>query len=194
VEVGADDGIRFSNTLYFERELGWSGICVEPKPSVFDALRSNRKCVCVNGAIAKEPGKVEFLEIEGYGRQLSGIVANYDAKHKERIESETQNPATIAKRVISVDAFPLTQLIAQHGFDRINLLSIDTEGSELTILSSIDFDQADIDVILIENNYRDDYPGKVPGLARDFALHHAIQHDEIYIRRDIRQRLMSEPS
>ncbi len=30
VEVGAFDGEQFSNTLFFERVMGWKGLCVEP--------------------------------------------------------------------------------------------------------------------------------------------------------------------
>ena len=32
VDVGAYDGTTFSNTLFFERSMGWSGLCVEPLP------------------------------------------------------------------------------------------------------------------------------------------------------------------
>jgi hypothetical protein len=28
VDVGAYDGVTFSNSLFFERHLGWSGICI----------------------------------------------------------------------------------------------------------------------------------------------------------------------
>jgi len=31
VDVGAYDAISLSNSFVFERELGWTGICVEPK-------------------------------------------------------------------------------------------------------------------------------------------------------------------
>ena len=31
IEIGADDGIHFSNTKFFE-DLGWNGICIEPSP------------------------------------------------------------------------------------------------------------------------------------------------------------------
>ena len=31
VELGASDGVFMSNSLFFERELGWKGICIEPR-------------------------------------------------------------------------------------------------------------------------------------------------------------------
>ncbi len=35
VDVGAHDGIDLNNTLFFEKELHWKGINIEPIPSVF---------------------------------------------------------------------------------------------------------------------------------------------------------------
>src|SRR5258706_11369284 len=35
VDVGAYDGVALSNTYYFEKELGWQGICIEPNPMAF---------------------------------------------------------------------------------------------------------------------------------------------------------------
>src|SRR4030042_7031638 len=41
VEVGAMEGIRFSNTYFYELR-GWKGICVEPHPDYAKLLKKNR--------------------------------------------------------------------------------------------------------------------------------------------------------
>ena len=51
VDIGAYDGVTFSNTLMLERERGWTGVCIEPLPDVFAELRQNRGCVCVQACI-----------------------------------------------------------------------------------------------------------------------------------------------
>jgi len=38
IEAGAYDGVDYSNTLYFEKTLGWTGILVEPNPFAFEGL------------------------------------------------------------------------------------------------------------------------------------------------------------
>src|SRR5215510_8537437 len=48
VDVGAYDGVALSNTCYFEKELGWTGLCIEPNPIVFERLTQNRNCTTVN--------------------------------------------------------------------------------------------------------------------------------------------------
>ena len=41
VELGANDGIRQSNTFYFEKNLNWRGILIEPIKSKF--IKCNKK-------------------------------------------------------------------------------------------------------------------------------------------------------
>ena len=55
VEIGANDGISQSNSLFFERKRSWLGVLVEPSPSTFEFLRKNRSssnnfynCACVS--------------------------------------------------------------------------------------------------------------------------------------------------
>ena len=39
VDCGANDGVNQSTTWYFENQLSWKGILIEPIPSVFDELK-----------------------------------------------------------------------------------------------------------------------------------------------------------
>ena len=54
VEAGANDGVSQSNTLYFERYLGWRGLLIEPIPELWEKCRRNRpkaiveKCALVS--------------------------------------------------------------------------------------------------------------------------------------------------
>jgi FkbM family methyltransferase len=155
LEIGADDGLDRSNTRFFE-EAGWTGICIEPSPSRFPALARNRRCECLNVAIASSPGEVEFLDITGYGKGLSGIVRHYDPRHLERIERETtDNPRTSSKSVVRVPAVRLDGILQARGLTRVDYCSIDVEGSELDVLAAIDFQLVTIQVITIEDNYGD---------------------------------------
>ena len=155
LDVGADDGVDKSNTKFFE-ELGWTGLCVEPSPSRFSSLRANRRAECLNVAIASRPGEVEFLDMTGWGKGLSGIVAHYDPRHVERIERETtNNPLTASKTLVRVPAVPLATVLEARGLRHIHYASIDVEGSELDVLASIDWTTTTIDVLRVEDNYAD---------------------------------------
>ena len=42
IELGALDGVLYSNTKFFEDTLGWSGILIAPHPYKFQELTKNR--------------------------------------------------------------------------------------------------------------------------------------------------------
>ena len=49
LEVGAYNGISASLSLRFEKELGWSGLLVEPNPLHYKYLKRNRSSnICLN--------------------------------------------------------------------------------------------------------------------------------------------------
>jgi FkbM family methyltransferase len=56
LDIGAYDGKTFSNTLKLV-ENGWSGFCIEPAPSVFNALfelhKNNTNVRCIMAAITE---------------------------------------------------------------------------------------------------------------------------------------------
>lgn len=52
-EAGALDGEFLSNTLFLERNLGWTGILVEPGPSSFQKLvKKHRKAYLIQAALS----------------------------------------------------------------------------------------------------------------------------------------------
>lgn len=151
VDIGANDGETLSNTLFFEEQLGWNGICIEPLPHIFEKLKNRRRCLCIQGCIADHDGTEEFLMIKGYAEMLSGIIRHYDPHHRARIEAESHGNY----QKVKVNTYNLNTLLNHYGFKHIDYLSIDTEGGELGILQSIDFTTYSISVIDVENNYND---------------------------------------
>lgn len=153
VDIGAHDGVTLSNTYFFEKNMDWTGVCVEPNPEVYESLKNNRKCLCVQGCIYDKKDSAPFLKISGWAEMLSGIVENYDPKHVKRIQWEIELNGGESE-VIDVKCYNLTDLLLENDIRHVDYLSIDTEGGELGILQSIDFSQIDIDVIEVENNYQ----------------------------------------
>jgi protein O-GlcNAc transferase len=152
VDIGAYDGISFSNSLFFERHLGWNGICIEPLPLVFDQLRDNRKAVCVNCAVSDREGVEEFIDVDmpNYGKMYSGLVGDYDKRHMKLVQEQSTG-----KRVMRVQTRKLSDILDESGLTKVDYLSIDTEGSELKILRSFDLVAYGVRAISIENNYQD---------------------------------------
>ncbi len=183
IDIGAHDGISLSNTYFFEKFLGWQGICIEPIPEVFAQLQSNRQCLCLQGCIYDKSETVQFLRVHGYPEMLSGIIETYNPYHFQRIEREVQYMGG-SLEIIEVKCYPLTKLLLDQGLTHIDYLSIDTEGGEMGILQSIDFSQIDIDVIDIENNYGEPFQQLLESFGYKKAPYrsHSESPDEIYYK------------
>jgi FkbM family methyltransferase len=179
VDIGANDGITLSNTYILEK-MGWNGLAIEPIPSVYKELIKNRQCTVINGCVASRSGKERFRVITGSPQMLSGLVNEYDFRHKKRIESElTANGG--AYQEIEINCYNFNDLLESNGIFQVDFLSIDVEGVEYKILDSIDFNRFYISVICVENNYLD---YKIPQLLikRGFEFH-SIVGDEFYLNR-----------
>jgi len=154
LDIGANDGISYSNTYFFEKELNWFGICVEPISSVYSKLQDSRKSINVNGCIADFEGEGIFYEVSGYAEMLSGLKSKYDSRHLKRIEDEIKKHGGVLTET-TVNCFNLNNLLKKYNIKKIDYCSIDIEGGELDVLKTIDFDQFDFHSLSIENNYHD---------------------------------------
>jgi FkbM family methyltransferase len=179
LEIGADDGVDKSNTKFFEEYLKWGGICVEPSPNRFKLLKENRECICENVAISDTEGEVEFMDISGWGKALSGIVSKYHDEHKARIELELNNPKNNGYEMVRVKTKTLTDILETHSLTNIDFCTIDTEGGEIDIIKSIDFDKINIKLIIVENNYNDTSVQKLL-LDNGYKLIKKLSIDDVY--------------
>jgi FkbM family methyltransferase len=181
VDIGAHDGVSYSNTFYLEEKLGWTGIAVEPIPEVFEKLNSNRRCKKVNGCISSKSGKAKFQILSGRSEMLSGLVDEYDYRHLELIRNE-EIMYSVKRQEIKVECYKLSEIFAKHQFNHIDYLSIDVEGAEYSILNSFDLERYNIQVISVENNYKD---GRIPQLLvkKGFEFHSVVGHDDFYKKR-----------
>lgn len=179
VEIGAHNGICFSNTYYLEQNLGWRGICVEPQTDIFEQLEKNRSAICINSCAYKSTGSQIFLYLNGISNMLSGILADYDIRHIWRVLSETQSLGGYIE-LFNVPTISINEIFSKLE-NNIDLLCIDCEGCEKQILETIDFKNNNIRVIVVENNYDD--PG-IPNILNSFGykLIKILGEDEIYIK------------
>lgn len=183
VDVGASDGVTISNSYFFEKFLGWNGICIEPRVSIIEELRKNRTCFIENVCISDtNEDEVEFLEICGYGQGLSGMKKKYDPRHVNRIKEDLKAHTESTSEVRKVKTVRLDSLLEKYNITHVDYLSIDVEGAELDIIKTIDFGKITITALTLENNYND------PAIrsfmdSKGFDLNANLGVDEVYFRR-----------
>lgn len=146
VEFGAADGVNLSNSYILEMDFSWKGILAEPARVWQDKIKTNRpnsiiesNCVWKNSnevLLFNETNLAELSTIDSFSNSDSHI--DY-RKHGNKYE---------------VSTISLNDLLEKHNAPRnIDYLSIDTEGSELDILSSFNFENYNIKIITCEHNY-----------------------------------------
>jgi FkbM family methyltransferase len=182
LDIGAHDGMSFSNTYFFEKELGWKGICFEPLPHLFKKLKECRDCVCINACVSSDEGTVPFLHLDSCDEMLSGMCGTYDARQLQIVMNDIACLGGECK-VLQLPAVNINKVLKEHQVTHVDFLSLDTEGSELEILKSIDFSQVTIDVITVENNFNEPHVQEFLE-ARGFMLITRLHVDDVYIRSD----------
>jgi len=182
VEVGAHDGISFSNTYFFEKYLGWQGICIEPNPDIFNKLIKNRKALCLPIGIANNNTILKFLKGSGYMIEMySGILDSMDERHLQRIENEIKEFGGDSV-IIEVECRKLQDIFDQYNINHIDFISIDIEGGEEEAVKSIDFSKVTIDIIIVENNFHNTNVRKYL-TAVGYTYINKIGKDDIFLRK-----------
>jgi FkbM family methyltransferase len=136
LDVGANDGITVSNTA-LAALLGASGICFEPDPAMFRRLggfyRFAGRIECVPQGISDRDGTLELL-CDG----LLSYMPTTEDRGLSQLLSSYRRPEP---QLIRVPVAPLSDWLAKRpDFIGCDLISIDVEGHELSVLRGIDWE------------------------------------------------------
>jgi len=155
IDLGANDGISFSNSYFFEKYRNWEGICVEPIKEVYDKLKKNRNCKVINCAIGEKTEKLTFTRVVGPSQMLSGLKKFRHPDHKKRTLKEVElNGGEVIEEIVKCISFK--EMMSKFDVKVIDYLSIDIEGGEFEVLKTIDLREFIIKIITVENNYDDE--------------------------------------
>jgi hypothetical protein len=143
VECGALDGIDLSNTYLLEKEYGWTGLLVEPLPSMSEWIRGCRSSPLDTRCLSDVSGEMA----EFYETKLTGLSTLAEFAYTDNWVEERKNH--IVHQVLTVS---LKDLLLQHDMPRVvDYFSLDTEGSEFLILNAFDFSTR-FNLITVEHN------------------------------------------
>jgi FkbM family methyltransferase len=137
VELGAMDGLRYSNTKFFQDYLDFTGVLIEPTCQFVDLQKNRPTCDLYNLAVSFKKETIKFLGTDA----TAGAVESMSNSHRNSWLSNSQE--------YFVSAFPFCDILSQSNLSYIDLLSIDVEGGELMVLETMDW-SIPVYVIVIE--------------------------------------------
>jgi FkbM family methyltransferase len=174
IELGAMDGITHSNTKFFEDELEWTGILIEPT-NQYDNLIINRpNCYNFNYAISESENDVDFL---GNGA-IGGIMNTMESSYKKMWGLNNKNS-------YKVKSIPINKITDTININKIDLFSIDVEGGEFEVLKTFNWN-IPVYIILIEldgHNLKKDKKCQTFMKDKGFDFAHRLKMSDVWINK-----------
>jgi FkbM family methyltransferase len=143
VEFGATNGVDLSNSFLLETKYGWTGIVAEPARRWQSSLQENRSCDIDLRCIWSRSGEtLKFSETPA--GEFSTITRFRESDFNDRSNAREYEVGTVS----------LNDLLDFHKAPaEIDYLSIDTEGSEFSILEAFYFSKRRFRAITVEHNF-----------------------------------------
>ncbi len=142
IEVGANDPEIGSQTFHLEQQ-GWSGILVEPQSALVAQLKARRPGSRVVHAACTSPEKSGQGVIHLPKNAYHGFATTDPTAEEEDVEFDRQEPISLVT---------LDSIVQEAGTPRVDLLSIDTQGTELDVLMGFDLRKHRPRLILLEDH------------------------------------------
>lgn len=179
LDIAANHAKRWSATWFYDRCMGWDGVCVEANPKYYAELDTERHCHVVKTCMSDSAHKVKFAMTDAYG----GVVKD----EKEQFGVDGAKHATMDKfkgafeGVRELTCTTVKKEVERVGMAHFDFMSLDVEGHELPILRGVDWERVTIDVIVTESR-----SGEVKQLLEKlgYVLHKSVLKDFLYIRKD----------
>ena len=156
IELGANDGLFQSNTALLEFNRGWKGLLIEPSYDKFmECVRNRPNSICYQYACVSNDYKDNMIRGDFFGSPMASI----DGKRNN------------SSHLVNVPAITLERILDNHSVSHIDLLSLDVEGYELSILKGLNLNKYRPLFILIEV-YNNEYDNIVNFLKdNNYTLH-----------------------
>ena len=146
LEMGAVDGVAFSNTYALHKAFGWKGLLIEMSPPSFEKLVTNRPDdVTVNAAVCDTPRTLHYW-YNPERRFTAGVwefsAPEFRARYWQGVRLEDTTP---------ISCKPLSDIIQDDSpYTFFDFLSLDVEGGEMMVLKSVDFTTTGFGIIVVE--------------------------------------------
>ncbi len=152
VEVGAFDGEYVSNTSCLA-DIGWRGLYVEPVPQFADRCRArhagNRAVTVAPYAVGEEEGQATI--------HLGGALSTADAGVVQLFKSLDWARHSHDGTTVTVPRTTLDRLLREHAIEpEFDLLVIDVEGGEWSVLKPFDLAHWSPRMVIIELHDQND--------------------------------------
>jgi FkbM family methyltransferase len=155
VELGANDGIKQSNSLYFEKYRGWRGLLIEATPQNFLKCRRNRAqrsavycAACVSFDYDQEFVRMIYSDL--MTAPINSKSDINDPRAHAQLGSQYLSNGEINFEFGAIARTLNSLLLEASAPNQIDLLSLDVEGFEQEVLQGVNHETFRFKYILVE--------------------------------------------
>lgn len=151
VDIGAHDHIDLSNSFKFYKR-GWTGIQIEPDPKKIEHFKKYRpKTISLNIGVG-DKNVADFFIFE------TGVLSTFSKEEAKQHEGFGHHIIETVK----VNIIPLKEVLEKYAKNQeIDFMSVDTEGYDLEVLKTNDWDKHRPHFVVVETaEYSKDKFGK----------------------------------
>jgi len=159
IQIGANDGAMRDYLRDFILRFRWRGILVEPVPAYCARLRANYRghagLIIEQLAIAEREERRDLFRICDEVEHLPAWCKGLASFHLEVVRKHRFVVPDLERYIVreQVQCLPLGRLLEKHRVDRLDLLSIDTEGHDYEVIKQIDFRTLRPEIVLYEHRH-----------------------------------------
>ncbi len=159
VQIGANDGVTHDFLHRYIQTYRWRGILVEPVPAYCDLLRAHYQgvpaVVIEQSAISTSDGSQTLYRIDDPAAELPAWSKGLASLHLDVIKKHRWVIPDLEDAIVSepVRCITLATLLRKHQVEKIDLLSVDTEGHDFEVIKQIDFARFKPRMIIYEHKH-----------------------------------------
>lgn len=149
-----------SNSYNLETHFNWSGICLEPHEKSYKELVESGRKLVLNKCLYGYSGEVEFYECNGIvpgktNKNGGDWVSDQLSCIPQHIMPWHENDVKSTGKLVRKTAVTISELLATYNIQTpIELLLMDIEGSEESVIETLPFDSSVFLSMVIENGLR----------------------------------------
>ena len=143
VDVGCWDPIKASNTYYFYLR-NWKGICIDPNPELKNLYKQFRpNDVFINSGIGKSKTYLDYYMFEE--SSMNSFSSDFVIKHKDTLKIINK---------VNLPLYTLEEVLERNNISKLRLdfFDIDTEGFDLDVLKTNNWNKFRPKIIVIESD------------------------------------------
>jgi FkbM family methyltransferase len=155
VELGAYDGLTQSNSVLLEK-AGWRGLLIEANPGRYaKCVRTRPNAIVEHAACVDSHYPDTHTTLCDAGLMSMTDQSDLQDKDKEAWINRARSFIAYEPQNLRVPACTLNHLLEKHKVTHVDLLLLDVEGAELSVLGGLDFKRWSPSYIVAEDPYSD---------------------------------------